>query len=163
MSMQSYPFVDAAFLIDPETAAYVILAYDQKGGEVPDEIRQILDDKAFATKTKEGSLPCGYSCPSDAEELLDNTCVRFTSSFTGELNTLFPERANETLGESHYDDDYIVYILAERKANLFSAAYASPHELLEEFKEAFRRNDVNLPDDYDWWRRIVSIEGTIFC
>lgn len=39
MSMQSYPFVDTAFLIDPETAAYVILAYDQKAGEIPDEIR----------------------------------------------------------------------------------------------------------------------------
>ena len=44
MSMQSYPFVETAFIIDPETAAYVILAYDQQFGEVPDEIRQILDD-----------------------------------------------------------------------------------------------------------------------
>lgn len=87
MSMQSYPFVDTAFLIDPETAAYVILAYDQKAGEIPDEIRQILADGTFAAKAKEGSLPCGYNCPSDAEELLDNACVRFASSFTGEVNT----------------------------------------------------------------------------
>lgn len=161
MSMQSYPFVDTAFFIDPETASYVILAYDQQFGEVPDEIRQILGDGTFATKAKEGSLPCGYSCPSDAEELLDNTCVRFASSFTGDVNTLFPERANEPLAET-YDDDYIVYILAERKANLFSAAYASPYELLDEFREAFHRNNVKMPDDYDWWRRIVSINGTVF-
>lgn len=161
MSMQSYPFVDTAFLIDPETAAYVILAYDQKAGEIPDEIRQILADGTFAAKAKEGSLPCGYNCPSDAEELLDNVCVRFASSFTGEVNTLFPERANGPLAET-YDDDYIVYILAERKADLFRAAYASPYELLDEFQEAFHRNNVKMPDDYDWWRRIASINGTVY-
>ncbi|WP_289026744.1 hypothetical protein [uncultured Flavonifractor sp.] len=141
MSMDTYPTEEcAAFFIDEEAARAIWAGLfpedDGDGGYDPEEDLPVL-----------------------AEQLDE---FRWASSFDGQVNTLFPERAKEAL-QASFEDDYIVFIPCERAPDLFYAAYESPEKLLEEFQEVFKEHGIELPEGFDWWKRIVSIDGTIFC
>ena len=89
--------------------------------------------------------------------------VTWANEFDGEVSTLFPERAKSPIEET-LSDEPLVYVPAAKEAELFKAAYQSPEELLEEFKAVFAKQEgIAFPDDFDWWRHIVSISGTNFC
>ena len=165
MGMATYPMNDVGFYVDHEVAAYILLAADQAAGEVPCEIATLLEDGTFAARAKKGNLPCDYSIPSVAYECYDcaDPVVTWANEFDGEVSTLFPERAKSPIEET-LSDEPLVYVPAAKEAELFKAAYQSPEELLEEFKAVFAKQEgIAFPDDFDWWRRIVSISGTNFC
>ena len=163
--MATYPMNDVGFYVDHEVAAYILLAADQAAGEVPCEIATLLEDGTFAARAKKGNLPCDYSIPSVAYECYDcaDPVVTWANEFDGEVSTLFPERAKSPIEET-LSDEPLVYVPAAKEAELFKAAYQSPEELLEEFKAVFAKQEgIAFPDDFDWWRHIVSISGTNFC
>ena len=165
MGMATYPMNDVGFYVDHEVAAYILLAADQAAGEVPCEIATLLEDGTFAARAKKGNLPCDYSIPSVAYECYDcaDPVVTWANEFDGEVSTLFPERAKSLIEET-LSDEPLVYVPAAKEAELFKAAYQSPEELLEEFKAVFAKQEgIAFPDDFDWWRHIVSISGTNFC
>lgn len=164
MCMATYPMNDVGFYVDHEVAAYILLAADQAAGEVPCEIATLLEDGTFAARAKKGNLPCDYSIPSVAYECYDcaDPVVTWANEFDGEVSTLFPERAKSPIEET-LSDEPLVYVPAAKEAELFKAAYQSPEELLEEFKAVFAEQGIAFPDDFDWWRHIVSISGTNFC
>ena len=165
MGMATYPMNDVGFYVDHEVAAYILLAADQAAGEVPCEIATLLEDGTFAARAKKGNLPCDYSIPSVAYECYDcaDPVVTWANDFDGEVSTLFPERAKSPIEET-LSDEPLVYVPAAKEAELFKAAYQSPEELLEEFKAVFAKQEgIAFPDDFDWWRHIVSISGTNFC
>ena len=165
MGMATYPMNDVGFYVDHEVAAYILLAADQAAGEVPCEIATLLEDGTFAAQAKKGNLPCDYSIPSVAYECYDcaDPVVTWANEFDGEVSTLFPERAKSPIEET-LSDEPLVYVPAAKEAELFKAAYQSPEELLEEFKAVFAKQEgIAFPDDFDWWRHIVSISGTNFC
>ena len=165
MGMATYPMNDVGFYVDHEVAAYILLAADQAAGEVPCEIATLLEDGTFAARAKKGNLPCDYSIPSVAYECYDcaDPVVTWANEFDGEVSTLFPERAKSPIEET-LSDEPLVYVPAAKEAELFKAAYQSPEELLEEFKAVFAKQEgIAYPDDFDWWRHIVSISGTNFC
>ena len=157
MSMEARPVYILAFWIGPTIAAYINLAMDRKENCVPDEIKACLDDGSFREKAKLQTLPCGYC---SLEELDD---YQFCSGFTGDVNTELPDRTANPL-ELTCDDDYIVFLSAERQMkNPFQTPYVSPEELLAEFQTAFKNDGIELPDDFDWWSHIVTIYGTTYC
>ena len=157
MSMEARPVYILAFWIDPTVAAYINLTADKKEGYIPDEIKVCLDDGSFREKAKQHTLPCGYC------NLKELDAYQFCSSFTGDVNTELPDRTAHPL-ELTCDDDYIVYLSAERQMNNpFQTPYASPEELLSEFQTAFKNDGIELPDDFDWWSHIVTIYGTTYC
>lgn len=160
MSTNTYSMVqDAAFLIDEEVAAYIALARDKKQNCVPVTIAS-LSQKDFGEMARAMTLPEEDYKDVETAQYLSSVC--FVSGFDGELTTLFPEKAKDPINEK-CEDDFIHYIPAQRTADLFSVAYTSPDELLIEFKELFASNRVELPEDFDWWKHIIKIEGTIYC
>lgn len=70
--------------------------------------------------------------------------IKFSSQKNGRLLVVNSEAAMSIASELESNSSVISY------------------ELLNEFQEAFHRNNVKMPDGYDWWRRIVSINGTVF-
>ena len=159
MSVNTYPVVqEAAFLIDAEVAAYITLALDKKGNSVPDAIAALSQDE-FREMARAGTLPEDYVDVEIAENINE---VCFVSSFDGEITTLFSEKTANPISET-CEDDYWHYIPSQRGSDLFSAAYSSPDELLNEFKEIFTTKGVELPGDFDWWKHIVKIIVTTYC
>ena len=76
---------------------------------------------------------------------------------------MLPDRTQDPIYES-FDDDYIGYIPAlHQLEDLFSRAYDSPEERLSEFEELFNKNNIEVPEDFDWWKHIVQIYGITFC
>ena len=94
--------------------------------------------------------------------LLLPSLLCFASAFDGEITTLYPEKAVNPIEEC-YSDDMIRFIPAARATEMFKMAYASPEELLDEFKENATLSQLGLSEDFDWWSHLVSISGTTFC
>lgn len=158
MLMKTYPLVqDAAFLLDEEVAAYCALASDRANNSIPEDIAA-LSPSEFARAARDGSLPKEYY-DLDWLEGIEGHC--YASSFDGEINTIFPEKAMTPI-VGNYSDDLIHYILAARAPKLFEAAYISPEELIAEFKANASLVKLGLPEDFDWWRHLVAITGTTF-
>ena len=159
MSMNTYPMVqEAAFIIDEEVAAYIALAQDKKKNCLPISIAAFSQEE-FLESARNRTLPDDYGDVEIAETLSD---VCRVSSFDGELTTLFPEKTQNPISEC-CEDDFFYFIPSKSEVSLFSAAYTSPDELLLEYKEQFASNKIELPADFDWWRRIIKINGTTFC
>ena len=137
MSMREYAMQEkAAFLVDPDTAILIHTA--MYGDAEPFDWYFLL------------SLP----------EKLDG--VRYSSDFAGDVSSLFPEQAKVPL-ELELEDDPVAFLPSKKEADLFSAAYGSKEELRQEFEDFFSSHGIRFPEDFDWWRNIVSINGTIFC
>lgn len=164
MSGAIYHMNDVGFYVDHEVAAYILLAADRTTDAIPCKIATLLENGTFAARAKKGNLPCKYSVPSVAYEYYDyeGTIFTWANEFDGKVSTLFPERAKFPIKKT-LSDTPLVYVPAAKTADWFKAAYQSPEELLEEFKTVFVKYGINFPDDFDWWRRIVSISGTNFC
>lgn len=160
MSMSSCALVDTGFYIDAEVAAYVQLASDKTGDTVPGEIKDILENGTFAARAKAGKLPCCYSDVSVTGEFLGDY-GHHSSAFAGEIATLLPERAKSPI-ERSFRGTYLLYIPASGAPDLFLAPYSGPEELLTDFRGIMKELSVALPDDFDWWAHIVSVNGTDF-
>ena len=136
--MNEYPICETALYIDPELAAYIGLALDKKNGSIPEEIQKFLDEGRFAQLARENSEILQDYYPADD----------------------LPEKCMNTVFNKEISCDTIRYIPTDREVSLFHATYESSYELLAEFKgkvEDFCGGFLELPEDFDWFARIVEI------
>ena len=161
MSMRDYPVNIYGFYIDHEVAAYAYLKIDRDRDSVPAAIQDIIDKGLFHDLARAGTLPEDYNDISDVQSVMDEDETHFCSDFEGDIDTLLPERTANPISKT-VSDFYIVYIDRKKFGDLFHAAYASPEELLQEFKTSIKNQGIKLPDDFDWWAHIVHIYGTTF-
>jgi len=82
--------------------------------------------------------------------------------FDGEVSTLFPELAKDPLC-LNFDDEPLVFIPCQAEPDLFKAPYSDKEALLDEFKKTLEIKGISLPEDFDWWRYVVTVSGTYFC
>lgn len=145
--------------IDEYAAAYVRLSVDRTAGEIPPEIKELVDNGTFDARARLSDLPHGYSDVVEALECLpDGACC--LSGLDGRVRTLFPEKAAEPFDlEFESDVDNVLYIPAKREPDLFAPAYGSPDELLDELKTAAKAAGVEFPADFDWWAHAVRIDA----
>lgn len=109
MSMNIYPFQEpAAFALCGEAAKLIW--------------KQVADEDDEFNTDELSDLWC---------DLFD---ARWSNSFCGEIESLFPELTKNPLEQS-YDDEELTVIPCDREPKLFEAAYANKEELLEEFKD----------------------------
>lgn len=123
MSMFESALVEeAAFFIDKEVAAYILLAFDRENCEVPEEIQALLDNGQFTARAHLGTLPNGYVGGKDGNWAVDvqevaEDMIYYASCFTGGIKSLFPERVLP--GGVPIDDSvsntFIVYIPCKRQ------------------------------------------------
>ena len=140
MGMREYPMVEpAAFLLYGEAAELIWaqLFKDEDGNPEPFD-------------------PDGVE---DLAEEFDGAC--WSISFDGEVETLFPELAKKPLEES-FDEGAICYIACYYIPSLFRTAYPDKEALRKEFEEKLAAAGVTMPEDFDWWRYIVNVNGTNF-
>lgn len=164
MGSYTYPAYEAAvFFVDYEVAAYIYRSIDKRDDTVPAEIAS-LSEEVFREKAKEGSLPCFYDSLEDVYNAVDFE-MALLPMFSGELTQLFPQKALEEKEYTFTDmQTYsLTYIPAGKTPALFWAAYNSPEELLEEFQDKLFDAGIILPEDFDWWGHIVSVNGTYYC
>ena len=154
--MQEYPILETAFFIDPEIAAYIGLALDKKNGTVPEEIQKFLDEGRFAQLARENSEILQDFYPADDIEDLGV----WDADVSGSISSALPEKCMNTVFNKEISCDTIRYIPIDREVSLFHATYESSYELLAEFKgkvEDFCGGFLELPEDFDWFARIVDI------
>ena len=164
MGSYTYPaYEPAVFFVDYEVAAYIYRSIDKRDNTIPVEIAELSEER-FREMAKEGSLPCYYNSLEDVYNAVDFE-MTLLPLFSGNLKQLFPKKTLEKQEYTFSDMQCysLTYIPAKRTPNLFSAAYNSPDELLEEFQDILFEAGIVLPDDFDWWGHIVSVNGTYYC
>ncbi len=146
----------ATFWIDAEVIAYYCLSKDKRNGCVPPEI-QALSAKSFQEMVNSHTLPSIYA-DFDLMDMAGEMEISVLSGLEGQISPAFSDRTDNPIIEE-YTNDYIGYIIANKEPSYFSPAYSSPEELLDEFKS--KLSDIDFPEDFDWWKHIVTIAGTI--
>ena len=92
MSNQTYGlYAPAAFLVDPEASAYIILSSRRKRSSVPKSVKDLLKSGQFRDLARTGQLPEDFSDPSAAKDELDNLDVEniYCSEFEGSATSCF--------------------------------------------------------------------------
>ena len=169
--MKTYPLEEKCMLvITPRLAAAVLLqdAMDAVGQEIPDGIREALDEgrtpwecasdpALFGILSDEGwaDVPDAFDAVQNAGEADTVYC----SEFTGETTVSDSFAGYGGTGES-FDDDYIAGLVPKNKPDMFKAAYGSPAELVDEFRE--RLGNLAGPD-VPLGRFVMDVSGTYFC
>lgn len=140
MGMREYPMVEpAAFLLYGEAAELVWA--------------QVFKDENGKPE------PFDPDCIEELVQGFDGGC--WSINFNGEVETLFPELAKESL-EENFDEGTIGYISCDRIPSLFSTAYPDKEDLRKEFEGKLAAEGITMPKDFDWWRYIVKVSGTNF-
>lgn len=162
MSMNTYPLNDVGLVIDDEAAAYINLSNSRNlKQKLPEEIQKIIDNGEFEKLARTGQLPCDYHNLSDVHDIIESFSC-YCSEFNGSVSSFLPDKTNEPMDQS-YDDDMLLYVPLSKAPDYFKATYASHEEMLQEIQNCFAEHSIEFPDDFDWWRRIVEINGTYFC
>ena len=87
--------------------------------------------------------------------------IAWAGDFEGEINTKWPEKCEDTEPLSlNIDDNFVLYIRPAKDADFFSQAYSNPEQMCDEFRN--KMSDY-LPDDFPFWKYIVSLSGTYYC
>lgn len=140
MGMREYPLVEPA----------VFLLYG--------EAAELIWAQVF--KAENGKpVPFDPGCVDKLAQKFDGGC--YSCTFEGEIETLFPELAREPLEET-FSEETIGYISCDRIPSLFSTAYPYKEALRKEFENKLAEGGVTMPEDFDWWRYIVKVNGTDF-
>lgn len=139
MSMNIYPLIEPAAFILYGNAAKLIWS-------------QVFKD--------DDGNPEPYD-PGGLDELSHLFDAVWSNSFCGSVESLFPELSKHPL-ETSYDDETLVAIPCDKSPDLFIAAYPDKEALRKEFEAKFLKMGVIMPEDFDWWRYIVKIDGTDF-
>lgn len=151
MSMHTYPLEEAAaLLITPQFAAFI---NSQKWQENGSEDPSSLSEQEFLLK---------YGNVSDTIDMLndiDMDGVTWCSEFTGEATILGGDNAEKTIS---MEDDFLGYIRADKSPSLFTAAYRSMDELINEFREKFDNMGIDI-GVFPIEDCVCSISGTYFC
>lgn len=167
MSYNVYPVVTTAFLVDPETAAYINVAAAKRSGSLEGKIAKMLESGEFYTKAKAEALPEEYHDALDAilnlDKLNEHSITCCHGEFEGAATTAYPELAGEDIS-LNFDGDQIAYLAPSKGPDMLAQrCYQDEHELLAEFQTILRDAGVEMPDTYNWWAHIVNITGTYGC
>ena len=178
MSMNTYPFEEKyAFCFDGIAAATALVADYLRSvkeiGVTEDPVAAKLAE-AFCNKAvtayaiasdpkyKDWIGELDLDSISDAHDLLSDTdvdnvlhCCEFTG--TAEPSARFAIYDGKSVS---FDDDFALFVVPAKNADLFSAAYKSPDELLEEYRTALL---PVLGEDFPYGARIMDVSGTYVC
>lgn len=165
--MKDYPMLEpACCIITPDLAATIVLYAKKQQGTMSEEALELLQKFGYKKVANDYGLleKCLDSDPADiydkAEPILRAAHIEFTYAtfFDGEGISINAEDIPDPIS-IHYDNDYVVYIPAQREMNLFRAAYADVQELVDEFKKQLQ---TLLPDEIDLRPYVASISGTYY-
>lgn len=129
-----------------------------------------LEEKAvFFVFGKVAELVEAAMCLEDRPDKFNDLCghkdndhlVRI-ADFMGKVSTIFPDMTKSPI-DLDMESGPLVFIPCRAKPDLFEAPYACKETLRKEFEETLKSKGVFMPKDFDWWRYIVSINGTYFC
>lgn len=166
MSMNTYPFVErAAFYIDAEVVAHIILRDLQKNGNMSETLKFIVDSGKFDAMAKGSMLPIDMYDSAQVVDILQHADVNdmcYANDFDGEVNSAFPSKTEHPI-EASLNNEYLVVLVTDRGIPRDPEDYAEKTSLMEEFRSTFQELGVTLPSDFDWWAHIVSVSGTYFC
>lgn len=166
MSMNTYPFVErAAFYIDAEVVAHIILGDLQKNGNMSETLKFIVDSGKFDAMAKGSMLPIDMYDSAQVVDILQHADVNdmcYANDFDGEVNSAFPSKTAHPI-EANLSNEYLVVLVTDREIPRDTEDYAEKEALLKEFRSTFKKLGVTLPADFDWWAHIVSVSGTYCC
>lgn len=166
MSMNSYPFVErAAFYIDAEVAAHIIMRDLQKNGNMSETLKFIVDSGKFDAMAKGSMLPIDMYDSAQVVDILQHADVNnmcYANDFEGEVNSAFPSKTERPI-EANLSNEYLVVLVTDRGIPRNQEDYAEKDALLKDFRSTFKKLGVTLPADFDWWAHIVSVSGTYCC
>ena len=153
MPMTTYPFEqECVFVFDHVAAATAVInSYVREESSEKDPVRDSLRGPLLAgeiTPYQIASSPeyrdwirdMDLDNVSDAHDLLSDADVDGKSV--------------------SFDNDFALFIVPDKESGLFSAAYASPSDLMEEYKEKLM---PFLGEDFPYGSRIMDVTGTYFC
>ena len=168
MSTHTYPLTEAAcFFIDTQATMFILLKHAVKDNNIQPEIKNLIDTYGIKKVVYDNLIPeeflDEYQDDLFARELIIDEIdgVTMASDFEGEITTKWSDKCgNVNPLNLELDDNFILYIRPEKSADFFKQAYANPEEMLAEFKEKLSNY---LPDDFPFWKYIVSIDGTYYC
>lgn len=153
-----YPLhADAALVIDRVAAAWIILRHDAETGRVPAQVRRLVEKRGFALMADMGRLPEDYMDAGLAAMVLRSwgtECERYPECFAA-MCPAFPDLTGHEKTRT-LDPGELLVVRPDRNFSAFAPAYAGPDELLSEFR---RKTHGALPEDGDYWRRVMLISG----
>lgn len=175
MPMTTYPFEqECVFVFDHVAAATAVInSYVREESSEKDPVRDSLRGPLLAgeiTPYQIASSPeyqdwirdMDLDNVSDAHDLLSDAdideivhCSEFEGS--AEPSRHFAEFDGKSVS---FDNDFALFIVPDKESGLFSAAYASPSDLMEEYKEKLM---PFLGEDFPYGSRIMDVTGTYFC
>ena len=173
MSMNTYPFEQkCALVVTPAVACAMLLKDSIDNGVetdfIPDEIKaaieagrrflEIAEDPGFTDALDNN----GWRSVSDAYDMLETYDVDgmvHCSEFDGsaEISEGFGDEKSQSIS---FEDDFVLFLTPMRGPSLFSQAYASRDELVQEYKDRLAQF---LDDDFPYARYIMDVSGTYFC
>lgn len=150
MSMRDYGFEDCGIILtDAEAISFV-----RKWTKAHDEeyFNECFRDKY------------GNVYPEDEDNLfedleLDHNILQYLADFTGDAYTIEKDGSCFSNIGFSYDDDWVVYIPLLHDSTLFTRAFETYEQMLDEHK---RKYGEFLPEDFPWEERFSKIIGTYF-
>lgn len=166
MSMNTCPLNEIGFILDIEAAMHINLrlgVYDDSAQDKA-SVELMLANPDFSKDigrviADEGWLEDDPNLAWEALQSEGVDAVAWYSDFEGIVETTFPDKTDNPMEET-YENEALYMIRIAREPSLFHAAYSSPDELVEEYKDLLGKY---LPEDFDWWRHIVTAYGTYYC
>lgn len=64
--------------------------------------------------------------------------------------------------QAKFDDETVFTVPLLRQPELFVQPYGSAEEIIAEVKSAIKEMDVEMPEDFPYWRFIGKLEGTVY-
>lgn len=160
--METIPLTEpACLLIDEDIAAAAMLTAEQKENILLPLLKKLVKDIGITGVVLNKQIPKEYADLYDIElasQLFDDLegCISLYS-FEGFAETILPESVQNPI-KMEFNDDFILYLQADKEPSPFKAAYESPEELEREFRNKLRGI---IPDDFPIRRYIVQLHGSI--
>lgn len=163
--MREYPVQEqACLLIDDLATKLIMMKQDQIAGNLPDDVRAVLEQHDPIYAIEHDLLPAEYvkeiDDPNFVVDALEDDVkdLIHMSSFDGSAETFQAEDITDPLNLS-YDDDMLVYVPSSKQASLFHQAYKDLDELEQEYRKIMQ---PWLPDNFPFRKYIVNINGTYY-
>lgn len=169
MSERYYPQVHKyVFLVTSQVLNYVCLAKAQQTNSVPAEIQTLLDNGTFEQETSAYSEileKAGFYDWEAAQQFFGHIIDMAVEPGEAYTSSEFEDMTEnpihvylDTCGE-----DPCLIIEPDYYPSMFGfVPYASPKQLLLEYKSKFRENGIALPENFDWAAHVVNIDGVYY-
>lgn len=154
--------ITIGFVIDDETAAYLNYEKFKREQKVIPAIEESMKTGEFGDFAGTLRLPPDYYDPISAL----GGALEIVNNFSGEywtVDDVVTEQGDLVIRES-INSDQLVYLPAEKEPKLFNwsqePTYATPEELISEFRQRFASMGYEFPADFDFNMRICLIVGS---